>query len=146
MLPLFTSMIERGGPVTVTHPDVTRYFMTIPEACQLVVQAGGIGRPSEVLILDLGEQVKILDVAKQMIEMAGRDIEIVFTGLREGEKLHEALLADGESDERPIHPKISHTNVAPLAPDKLDQDRWLGEWRGQGVPSFKAPDALLRSV
>ncbi len=147
MLPLFTSMIEHGGPVTVTHPDVTRYFMTIPEACQLVVQAGGIGRPSEVLILDMGEQVRILDVAERMIEMAGRDIEIVFTGLRDGEKLHEALLADGERDDRPIHPKISHTNVTPLSPDKLDHDLSLGEWRGERpVASFSRPESQLRRV
>jgi dTDP-glucose 4,6-dehydratase len=141
MLPLFTSMIERGGPVTVTHPDVTRYFMTIPEACQLVVQAGGIGRPSEVLILDMGEQVRILDVATRMIEMADRDIEIVFTGLREGEKLHEVLLADGEADNRPIHPKISHTRVSPLAPDKLDQEQALDEWCGH--PALAGPTPVL---
>ncbi len=140
MLPLFTQMIESGGPLTVTHPEVTRYFMTIPEACQLVVQAGGIGKPGEVLILDMGEPVKILDVAKRMIEMSGKRIEIVFTGLREGEKLHEVLVTEGEQDARPIHPKISHSQVPPLAKTELDHASWLATIY-PGVPrSFVAVD------
>lgn len=125
MLPTFTSLILAGGPLTVTHPDVTRFFMTIPEACQLVVQAGGIGRPGEVLILDMGNPVRILDVAQQMIQMSGRDIEIVFTGLRQGEKLHEELIGDGEHDSRPRHPKISHTKAPSLNPDNLDRREWI---------------------
>jgi FlaA1/EpsC-like NDP-sugar epimerase len=120
MLPVFTSLIEAGGPLTITHPDVTRFFMTIPEACHLVVQAGGIGSPSEVLILDMGEPVRILDIAERMIAMSGRDIGIVYTGLREGEKMHEELVGLGESDNRPVHPKISHTTVPPLHPSQLD--------------------------
>lgn len=124
MLPTFTTLIEAGGPLTITHPDVTRYFMTIPEACQLVVQAGGVGRPGEVLILDMGEPVRILDVANQMIAMSGRDIEIVYTGLRAGEKLHEELLGDHEQDSRPLHPKISHATVAPLDPAMLNKAEW----------------------
>jgi dTDP-glucose 4,6-dehydratase len=124
MLPTFTSLIEAGGPLTVTHPDVTRFFMTIPEACQLVVQAGGIGRASEVLILDMGEQVRIMDVAERMIEMSGKDISIVFTGLRPGEKLHEELIGRDELDERPIHPKISHTSIDPISPSRLDKAGW----------------------
>jgi FlaA1/EpsC-like NDP-sugar epimerase len=119
MLPVFTSLIEAGGPLTITHPDVTRFFMTIPEACHLVVQAGGIGSPSEVLILDMGEPVRILDIAERMIAMSGRDIGIVYTGLREGEKMHEELVGDGESDNRPVHPKISHTTVPALHPSQL---------------------------
>ncbi|WP_246858542.1 nucleoside-diphosphate sugar epimerase/dehydratase [Citricoccus sp. SGAir0253] len=125
MLPTFRSLIEKGGPLTVTHPDVTRYFMTIPEACQLVVQAGAIGAPGEVLILDMGEPVRILDIAERMIEMSGKDIEITFTGLREGEKLHEELVGLGEGDERPFHPKISHALVSALSPDQMDRDVWL---------------------
>ncbi|QEE60847.1 polysaccharide biosynthesis protein [Salinibacterium sp. dk2585] len=125
MLPTFSSLIAAGGPLTVTHPDVTRFFMTIPEACQLVVQAGGIGEPGEVLILDMGEPVRILDVARRMIEMSGKDVEIVFTGLRPGEKLHEELLGENESDARPRHPKISHARVEALAPDHLDRAEWL---------------------
>jgi FlaA1/EpsC-like NDP-sugar epimerase len=124
MLPTFTSLIEAGGPLTITHPDVTRFFMTIPEACQLVVQAGGIGRPAEVLILDMGEPVRILDVAQRMIDMSGQDVAIVYTGLRPGEKLHEELVGANETDERPVHPKISHTAVSPIAPENLDKDRW----------------------
>lgn len=124
MLPTFIAQIEAGGPITVTDPDVTRYFMTIPEACQLVIQAGAIGRPGEVLILDMGHPVKILDVAKRMIARSGRAVEIVFTGLREGEKLHEELIGVSEHDERPFHPQITHTDVPPLDPAHLDQNRW----------------------
>jgi FlaA1/EpsC-like NDP-sugar epimerase len=125
MLPTFTALIQAGGPLTVTHPDVTRFFMTIPEACQLVVQAGGIGDPGEVLILDMGEPVRILDVAERMIEMSGTEVEIVFTGLRPGEKLHEELLGENESDARPRHPKISHARVQSLEPGNLDKGEWL---------------------
>ncbi|MFD5599419.1 polysaccharide biosynthesis protein [Leucobacter sp. NPDC058333] len=125
MLPTFRALIESGGPVTVTHPKVTRFFMTIPEACQLVVQAGGIGRPGEVLILDMGEPVSILDVAKRMIAQSGRDIDIVFTGLRHGEKLHEELVGEGEGDERPFHPKISHAHVDTISPSVLDHEGWV---------------------
>lgn len=125
MLPTFASLIEAGGPLTVTHPDVTRFFMTIPEACQLVMQAGGIGAPGEVLILDMGAPVRILDVAKRMIAQSGRKIEIVFTGLRDGEKLHEELIGENEADERPLHPKISHARASAIDPERLDRDAWL---------------------
>ncbi|MHA7285044.1 polysaccharide biosynthesis protein [Arthrobacter sp. MDT3-44] len=128
MLPLFTEQIRTGGPITVTDPEVTRFFMTIPEACQLVVQAGAIGRGGEVLILDMGEPVRILDVAQRMIAMSGKDIDIVFTGLRPGEKMHEDLIGVGENDSRPLHPKISHTSVAPLDPQQLS----LAEWKDEG--------------
>jgi len=138
MLPTFTSLIEAGGPLTITHPDVTRFFMTIPEACQLVVQAGGIGRPGEVLILDMGEPVRILDVANRMIAQSGGDIEIVFTGLREGEKLHEELIGDNETDERPLHPKISHTSVPSLAPGNLNKPGWDARCRLDQSPRFAA--------
>jgi len=124
MLPTFQSLIESGGPLTVTHPDVTRYFMTIPEACQLVIQAGGIGHAGEVLILDMGEPVRILDIAKRMISMSGKRIEIVFTGLRDGEKMHEDLVGSRESLERPYHPKIAHTRADPIPPDLLDRAGW----------------------
>lgn len=124
MLPTFTSLIEAGGPLTITHPEMTRYFMTIPEACQLVVQAGAIGRAAEVLILDMGEPVRILDIAQRMIDMSGQDIAIVYTGLRHGEKLHEDLIGDHESDERPIHPKISHAKVSAISPSRLDKKTW----------------------
>ncbi|MFJ2550889.1 polysaccharide biosynthesis protein [Microbacterium sp. NPDC087591] len=132
MLPTFQTLIEAGGPITVTHPDVTRYFMTIPEACQLVIQAGGIGRAGEVLILDMGEPVSILEVAKRMIAMSGKKIEIVFTGLRHGEKLHEVLVGTQENLERPFHPKVSHTRADSISPDRLDKAGW--EARMLSVP------------
>lgn len=125
MIPTFQSQIEKGGPVTVTHPDVTRYFMTIPEACELVVQAGAIGEDGQVMILDMGQPVRILDVAKRMIEMSGKDVEIVFTGLRHGEKLHEDLFSVNEQAEAPLHPRISHAPVDCVEPTRLDFGSWL---------------------
>ena len=125
MIPTFQSQIEKGGPVTVTHPDVTRYFMTIPEACELVVQAGAIGEDGQVMILDMGAPVRIIDVARRMIEMSGKDVEIVFTGLRHGEKLHEDLFSVTEHAATPKHPRISHASVRATAPDGLDFAAWL---------------------
>lgn len=119
MLHTFTTQIRAGGPVTVTHPEVTRYFMTIPEACELVVQAGAVGSPGEVLVLDMGEPVSILDVAHRLIAQSGKKIEVVFTGLRPGEKLHEALLSHGEDGVRRSHPLITHVAVPPLSPADL---------------------------
>jgi dTDP-glucose 4,6-dehydratase len=124
LLPIVSSMIQAGGPVTVTHADATRYFMTIPEASHLVIQAGGIGSPGQVLILDMGQPVRILDIVERMIARSGRDVGITFTGLREGEKLHEVLMGESETDERPIHPKISHATVPALDPTRLESARW----------------------
>ncbi|MHA6509076.1 polysaccharide biosynthesis protein [Tessaracoccus sp. Y1736] len=115
----FRAQIERGGPVTVTHPDVTRYFMTIPEACELVLQAGAIGRPGEVLVLDMGQPVRIVDVAERLIAESGQDIDIHFTGLRQGEKLHEVLLSDAEDRAPSTHPLISQVPVPALDPREL---------------------------
>lgn len=113
VLTTFTAQIAQGGPVTVTHPDVTRYFMTVGEAVQLVLQAGAIGSDGEVLILDMGQPVRIDDVARELIRQSGRRIEIVYTGLRDGEKMDEILRSDIELDNRPVHPLISHVKVAP---------------------------------
>jgi len=113
-LETFEQQIAEDGPVTVTHPDVTRYFMAVREAVRLTMQAAAIGRSAEVLVLDMGTPVKVLDVAKQLIEQSGKDIEIVFTGLRPGEKMHEVLLSDGERANRPFNPMIDHVTVAPL--------------------------------
>jgi FlaA1/EpsC-like NDP-sugar epimerase len=124
VLHAFQAQIEGGGPVTVTDPQVSRYFMTVSEACQLVVQAGAIGRPGEALVLDMGEPVRILDVARRMIAAAGAPVEIVFTGLRGGEKLHESPLGVGEDGDRRIHPLISHVVVPPVRPQDLAHQRW----------------------
>ena len=116
VLTTLSAQVAAGGPVTVTHPDVCRYFMTAHEAVQLVLQAAVIGRTGEVLVLDMGEQVRIADIARRLIAAGPRAADIVFTGLRPGEKLSESLLGDDELDERPYHPLIRHAPVAPLKP------------------------------
>lgn len=110
----FIAQIERGGPVTVTDPDVTRYFMTVSEAVQLVLQAAVVGSSGQALVLDMGEPVPIAHLARQLIEASGRDVEIVYSGLRPGEKLHEVLFADGENHQPTSHPLISGVPVAPV--------------------------------
>lgn len=120
VLETFAAQIARGGPVTVTDARVTRYFMTIPEAVQLVIQAGAIGSDGEALVLDMGTPVRIADVAEQLITLEGRPISITYTGLRPGEKLHEDLFGSGERGVRPVHPMISHVPVPPLPLDSLD--------------------------
>lgn len=116
VLTAFAEQIRGGGPVTVTHPDVTRYFMTVEEAVQLVLQAAALGQPADTLILEMGAPVRILDVAHQMIAMSGRSVDIEFTGLRPGEKLHEDLEGSGEHLRSTGHPLISRTSVPPLDP------------------------------
>ena len=111
MLHTFSKQIEAGGPLTVTHPEITRYFMTIPEACELTIQAGAIGRPADVLVLDMGEPVRILDVAKGLIARSGKDIKIIFTGLRPNEKLHEVLFSDDEERTTTSHELVSRVQV-----------------------------------
>lgn len=116
VLTAFAAQIASGGPVTVTHPEVTRYFMTVDEAVQLVVQAAVLGSDGEALVLDMGEPVRIDTVARQLIALSNRDIDIEYTGLRVGEKLHEDLLAVGELDDRPKHPLVSHVVVPRVSP------------------------------
>jgi FlaA1/EpsC-like NDP-sugar epimerase len=115
VIPRFRQQIEEGGPVTITHPDITRFFMTIPEACQLVLEAGAMGKGGEIFIFDMGESVKIIDLAKKMIKLSGlvldKDISITYTGLRPGEKLYEELLADHENTLPTHHKQIMIANV-----------------------------------
>jgi FlaA1/EpsC-like NDP-sugar epimerase len=110
VVPLFRKQIERGGPITVTDPEVTRYFMTIPESCQLILQAGAMGSGGEVFILKMGTQIKIDDMARDLIRLSGLepdvDIEIKYTGLRPGEKLYEELIIEGEGIIPTTHEKI----------------------------------------
>lgn len=115
VIPRFKKQIENGGPITITHPDIIRYFMTIPEACQLVLEAGAMGQGGEIFIFDMGKPVKILDLAKKMIKLSGltygKDIQISFTGLRPGEKLYEELLNNKENTIPTYHPKIMIAKV-----------------------------------
>lgn len=107
VIPIFKEQIRKGGPVTVTHPDIIRFFMLIPEACRLVLEAGTMGKGGEIFVFDMGEPVKIVDLAKRMIRLSGaKDIEIKFSGLREGEKLFEEVLNDAEQTKSTVHPKI----------------------------------------
>jgi len=110
VIPRFKQQIEKGGPVTVTHPEITRYFMTIPEACRLVLEAGCMGKGGEIYVFDMGKSVKIVELAKKMIRLAGlvpnEDIKITYSGLRPGEKLYEELLNDNENTMPTHHEKI----------------------------------------
>jgi FlaA1/EpsC-like NDP-sugar epimerase len=119
VLGALSAQVKAGGPLTVTHPDVTRYFMTADEAVQLVLQAAVVGGSGEVLILDMGEPVRIADIARRLAAQSCRQAEIVYTGLRPGEKLCEDLLGSDEVDHRPRHPLIRHAQVKPIDPDEL---------------------------
>jgi FlaA1/EpsC-like NDP-sugar epimerase len=119
VLTTFRAQIESGGPITITHPDATRYFMTVQEAVELVVQAGAVGRDGEVLVLDMGEPVQIGELAARMVAAARRPTQIVYTGLRPGEKLSEELFLKNEEDQRPNHPLIAQVDVVPLPPEHL---------------------------
>lgn len=112
VIPLFREQIKKGGPLTVTHPDIIRFFMLIPEACKLVLEAGTMGKGGEIFVFDMGKPVKIVDLANRMIQLSGaKDIEIKFTGLRDGEKLFEEVLNDAEGTKPTHHPKIMVARV-----------------------------------
>jgi FlaA1/EpsC-like NDP-sugar epimerase len=125
VIPLFKKQIEIGGPVTVTHPEVTRFFMTIPEACQLVLEAGTMGKGGEIFVFDMGKPVKIIDLARKMILLSGmqpgKDVEIVFSGLREGEKLYEELLNQREDTIPTHHEKILIGKVEPYSYEEINR-------------------------
>lgn len=122
VIPLFKDQIKHGGPVTVTHPEIIRYFMTIPEACQLVLEAGAMGKGGEIFIFDMGKPVKILDLAKRMIRLSGsKNIKIEFTGLRNGEKLYEELLNHAEYTKPTHHEKIMIANVREYEYDEISR-------------------------
>lgn len=112
VIPLFREQIRRGGPVTVTHKDIIRFFMLIPEACKLVLEAGTMGNGGEIFVFDMGKPVRIVDLAKRMIQLSGaKDVEIKFTGLRDGEKLYEEVLNEEETTKPTFHPKIKIAQV-----------------------------------
>lgn len=123
VIQIFKKQISNGGPITVTHPDVTRYFMTIPEACQLVINAGAMGKGGEIFIFDMGKSVNIYDLSIKMIKLSGlelgKDIQITFTGLRPGEKLFEELLANQENTIKTEHQKIMIAQVRPYQYHKI---------------------------
>lgn len=125
VIPLFKKQIQEGGPITVTHPEITRFFMTIPEACRLVLEAGVMGNGGEIYIFDMGKSLKILDLAKKMIKLSGlepeKDIDIVFTGLREGEKLYEELLNNSEDTMPTHHSKILIAKVREYSFDEINR-------------------------
>jgi len=121
VVPLFRKQIEKGGPVTLTHKDITRYFMTIPEACNLVLEAGAIGEGGDIFVFDMGKPIKIFDLAHKMIQLygleLGKEIDIIETGLRPGEKLYEELLSSREKTLPTNHPKIKRAQIQTMSPD-----------------------------
>jgi dTDP-glucose 4,6-dehydratase len=124
LIPILADQIAAGGPLTITHKEATRYFMSIPEACQLVLQAAAEGEGGDVLVLDMGDPVRIQDIANRMIELSGRSIDIIYTVLRPGEKLHEDLLSDTETAIPAAHPKIMRLKATPKSPEEVLAEKW----------------------
>jgi FlaA1/EpsC-like NDP-sugar epimerase len=150
VIPIFRRQIARGGPVTVTHEEMTRFFMTIPEAVQLVVQAGAIGERGQVYVLDMGEAVRIVDLAEKMIRLSGKEpgvqIAIEFIGPAPGEKLHEVLIGDGESVSPSQHPKIQRIARPPVDPTWLEEELAMLERLVEDGETDELVRALARIV
>ncbi len=163
VIPLFRSQIEKGGPVTVTHPDITRYFMTIPEACELVLEAGTMGKGGEIFIFDMGKSVRIVDLAKRMISLSGlilgKDIQVKFIGLRPGEKLYEELLNSKENTIPTHHPRILIAKVREYNADEVARqiNELIGLSRSGNekevvrkmkaiVPEFKSQNSIFEEL
>jgi FlaA1/EpsC-like NDP-sugar epimerase len=141
VIPLFTKQIAAGGPVTVTHPNIIRFFMLIPEACKLVLEAGTMGNGGEIFVFDMGKPVRIADLARRMIQLSGaQNIEIVYTGLRDGEKLYEEVLNDEEATLPTFHAKIKIAKVRQY--DYLDTKAIIGDL----VTSAKRGDDCMTVV
>ena len=161
VIPFFKEQIKRGGPVTVTHPEITRYFMTIPEACQLVLEAGSMGKGGEIYIFDMGQPVKIVDLAKRMISLSGQQnrVKIEFTGLRHGEKLYEELLATAEHTQPTHNDKImvakvreyEYKNANRQIKDMIDQSYQYDDMTNVAnmkamVPEFKSVNSVFEQL
>lgn len=160
VIPLFKEQIRQGGPVTVTHPDIIRYFMLIPEACKLVLEAGTMGHGGEIFVFDMGKPVKIVDLARRMIRLSGAaDIEIKFTGLRDGEKLYEEVLNEKETTKPTFHPKIKIATVREYdyadvcrdidelyASSLKDDDMTIVRYMKRMVPEFKSRHSIYESL
>ena len=159
VIPIFKDQIKRGGPITVTHPDIIRYFMLIPEACKLVLEAGIMGHGGEIFVFDMGEPVKIVDLAKRMIKLAGVDVKIKFTGLRDGEKLYEEVLNEKETTLPTVHPKIMvakvreydyeqvNTTLDHLVKSSItEDDMTVVRQMKELVPEFKSQHSIYQKI
>ena len=160
VIPLFKEQIKQGGPLTVTHPDIIRFFMLIPEACKLVLEAGTMGRGGEIFVFDMGKPVKIVDLAKRMIELSGaKDVEIKFTGLRDGEKLYEEVLNENENTKPTVHPKILVAQVreydyadacrqvdALVQSSVTEDDMQIVKHMKEMVPEFKSKHSVYEAL
>jgi FlaA1/EpsC-like NDP-sugar epimerase len=163
VIPRFRRQLEQGGPLTITHPEITRYFMSIPEASQLVLEAAGMGKGGEIFVFDMGPSIKIVDLARKMIQLMGmqenKDIRIVYTGLRPGEKLYEELLANSENTLPTHHKQILIGKVREYAYDEVKSivEKLINSFDTQNnelivqhmkdlVPEFKSNNSIFQKL